>query len=132
MKNLYKYILITVGWISVAMGIIGIFVPVWPTTVFFIIAAWCFAKSSDRFYQWLINHPHFGKFIKDYRENRGMLLKSKIISIAMISIVIGTSAFFFTDKLWLRILLIAIAIGVIWHILSLNTIKKTLSTSEQI
>lgn len=122
-KKILKYILIGFGWIFVALGIIGIFVPLMPTTVFFILAAASFARSSDRFYSWLINHPRFGKFIKDYREKRGMPLKSKIIAVGMLYLTIGSSAYFFTDSLWIRLLLISIAIGVSTYILSLKTIR---------
>ncbi|MEW6195181.1 MAG: YbaN family protein [Bacteroidota bacterium] len=129
-RSIVNYLLIALGWICVVMGIIGIFVPVWPTTVFFLIAAWSFAKSSERFYSWLINHQKFGRFIRDYREHRGMQLKSKIIAVTMITFVIGSSAIFFTGELWLRIILVVIAAGVIWYILSLNTINKTVTTSD--
>ncbi len=122
-KKIYKYILIGFGWIFVALGIIGIFVPLMPTTVFFILAAGSFARSSDRFYSWLINHPRFGKFIKDYREKRGMPLKSKIIAVGMLYLTIGSSAYFFTDSLWVRLLLISIALGVSTYIVSLKTIR---------
>lgn len=123
-KIFYKYFLIALGWCFVAMGIIGIFVPIWPTTIFFILAAWCFAKSSDKFYNWLINHPRFGKFIRDYREHRGMPLKAKIIAVTMVIVAIGSSVFFFTQTMWVRILLVGIAFGVSGYILSLNTIKQ--------
>lgn len=123
-KIFYKYFLIALGWFFVAMGIIGIFVPIWPTTIFFILAAWCFAKSSEKFYNWLINHPRFGKFIRDYREHRGMPLKAKIIAVTMVIVAIGSSVFFFTQTMWVRILLVGIAFGVSGYILSLNTIKQ--------
>lgn len=123
-KIFYKYFLIALGWFFVAMGIIGIFVPIWPTTIFFILAAWCFAKSSEKFYNWLINHPRFGKFISNYREHRGMPLKAKIIAVTMVVVAIGSSVIFFTQTIWVRILLVGIALGVSGYILSLNTIRQ--------
>lgn len=123
-KIFYKYFLIALGWFFVAMGIIGIFVPIWPTTIFFILAAWCFAKSSEKFYNWLINHPRFGKFIRNYREHRGMPLKAKIIAVTMVVVAIGSSVIFFTQTMWIRILLVGIALGVSGYILSLNTIRQ--------
>lgn len=123
-KKFYKYILIGLGWFFVAMGIIGIFLPLMPTTIFFILAAALFARSSEKFYNWLINHPKFGKFIKNYREKRGMSLKSKIIAISMLFVAIGSSAYFFTEKIYVRILLIIIAIGVSSYIISLKTIRN--------
>ncbi|MBM4170397.1 MAG: DUF454 domain-containing protein [Ignavibacteria bacterium] len=129
-KSIYKYLLIAVGWIFVGLGVIGIFVPLMPTTIFFILAAASFAKSSERFYNWLINHPRFGKFIKDYREKKAMPLKSKIISISMMAIVITTSAFLFTQSIWIRILLFFILISVCIYIISLNTLKDEPSAQE--
>lgn len=126
LKKLYKYFLIGLGWIFVTLGIIGIFVPLMPTTIFFILAAASFARSSDRFYNWLINHPKFGKFIKDYREKRGMPLKSKVIAVAMLILAIGSSAYFFTEELIIRLVLILIAIGVSTYIISLKTIRDDL------
>lgn len=124
-KNIiYKYLLIAAGWIFVALGVIGIFLPLMPTTIFFILAAASFAKSSEKFYNWLIYHPRFGKFIRDYRENRGMPMRAKIIAISMIILSIGSSAIFFTEKTFVRVLLIITAIGVSSYIISLKTIKQ--------
>ncbi len=119
-----KYLLITAGWTFVSLGVIGIFLPLMPTTIFFILAAACFARSSEKFYDWLIYHPKFGKFIRDYRENRGMPLRAKIIAVSMVMLSIGSSAIFFTEKIYVRVILIVIAIGVTSYILSLKTIKK--------
>lgn len=124
-NKLYKYFLIALGWFLVALGIIGVFVPLMPTTIFFILAAACFARSSEKFYNWLIYHPKFGKFIRDYREHRGMPLKSKIIAVSMLLVSIGSSAVFFTEKIYVRIILAVIAIGVSSYIISLKTIKQT-------
>jgi hypothetical protein len=130
-SKVYKSFLAGLGWFFVALGVIGIFVPLMPTTIFFILAAACFAKSSERFYNWLINHPRFGKFIKDYREKRGMPLKSKITSISLMLIAIGSSAYFFTEKTWVRILLLGIAFGASLYIISLKTITtETESVKE--
>lgn len=106
------------------MGIIGIFLPLMPTTIFFILAAASFARSSEKFYNWLINHPKFGKFIKDYREKRGMPLKSKIIAISMLLLTIGSSAYFFTNSFLIRIILLVIALSVSLYIVSLKTLKS--------
>ncbi|AFN74081.1 hypothetical protein MROS_0840 [Melioribacter roseus P3M-2] len=122
MKSLYRRILIVFGWIFVGLGIIGIFLPLMPTTVFFILAAASFARSSEKFYNWLINHPRFGKIVKSYMEQRGIPRKSKIIAITMVILTIGSSAVFFTSSLTLRIILAIIAFGVIAYLLSLKTV----------
>ncbi len=133
MKNISikKYLLIAAGWAFVSLGVIGIFLPIMPTTIFFILAAACFARSSEKFYNWLIYHPKFGKFIRDYRENRGMPLRAKIIAVSMVIISIGSSAIFFTEIILVRIILIVIAVGVTTYILSLKTIKEVKPQFEE-
>lgn len=118
-----RILLIAAGWLNVGLGIIGIFLPVMPTTVFFLIAAACFAKSSEKFYWWLLNNKQFGKLIRDFREKRGMPLKSKVIAVSVLLIVIGYSAFFAVDSLIVKILLLMIGISVSIYLISLNTIR---------
>ena len=116
-----KAIFNILGFFFVGLGIIGIFVPLLPTTIFLIIAAYFFAKSSEKYYNWLITNKYFGKFIKDYREGKGVPLKAKTISITILWTTILYSIFFVVTEIWLKILLIVVAIGVSWHLLSLKT-----------
>jgi len=119
--RLKKYIYITLGFFFVGLGVLGIFVPLLPTTVFLLIAAYLFAKSSNKYYNWLITNKYFVKFIRDYREGKGVPLKVKTISLTALWVTILFSGFFVVKVLWLKLLLIAIAIGVSWHLLSLKT-----------
>ncbi|MCK9279546.1 MAG: YbaN family protein [Melioribacteraceae bacterium] len=112
------------GWIFVALGVIGIFLPIMPTTIFLILAAGCFARSSEKFYSWMINHKKFGPLIKNYLENRGMPRRAKIIAIAMLNVSIGSSILFFTDSLYVKIILLGIALGVTIYLLSLKTVPN--------
>lgn len=116
-----KIIFNILGFFFVGLGIVGIFIPLLPTTIFLIIAAYFFAKSSEKYYNWLISNKYFGKFIKDYREGKGVPLKAKTISITILWLTILYSVFFIVTVIWLKILLICIAIGVSWHLLSLKT-----------
>ena len=125
-----RLLLIIAGWFFVALGVIGIFLPVMPTTIFLIIASACFARSSEKFYNWLLNNKHFGKLIRDYREEKGMPLRAKAIAILMLNIAIGYSALFAVTILWVKILLFAIAIGVTVYILSLKTIRPKKITED--
>ena len=111
-----KILLIAAGTILIGISIIGIFIPILPTTPFVLLAAGLYAKSSIRFYNWLINNRILGKYIKNYREGKGIPLKVKIIAISILWITIGYSAIFAIDILWVRILLVLIAIGVTIHI----------------
>ena len=68
-----RYLLLAIGWLSVALGVIGIFLPVLPTTPFLLLAAACFVRSSRRFYIWLVTHPHLGPWIRDYLEGLSLI-----------------------------------------------------------
>jgi hypothetical protein len=118
LKKPVKILMIATGTFLIGVSIVGIFVPVLPTTPFLLLAAALYAKSSRRFYNWLINNRILGRYIKNYREGKGIPLKIKIIAISILWITIGYSAIFAMDILWVRILLILIAIGVTIHIAS--------------
>ena len=119
-----QILLITTGTFFVGVGIVGIFMPILPTTPFLLISAALYARSSKRFYNWLINNRIFGKFIKDYREGKGIPLRLKIITIILLWITIGCSAVFAVDILWVRIVLIIIAVGVTIHIIRIKPVNK--------
>ena len=118
---LLKWILITMGTIFVGIGIIGIFIPILPTTPFLLLAAACYARSSTRFYNWLINNKLIGTYIKNYREGKGVPLKVKVFTILLLWITILFSVFFILLISWIKIILIIIAIGVTIHILTIKT-----------
>ena len=71
------------GSLSVGMGVIGIFVPGWPTTIFLIIASYFYIRSSEKLYNWLLNNKILGIYLKNYYSGKGMPLKAKIFSILM-------------------------------------------------
>jgi uncharacterized membrane protein YbaN (DUF454 family) len=112
------------GFFSLAIGTVGIFIPLLPTTPFLLLSAACFIRSSDRLYAWLINHRLFGNYIRNYREHRALTKLSKIITLFILWVTISYTAFFALPKLAIQILLISIALGVTYHILSLKTIRK--------
>jgi uncharacterized membrane protein YbaN (DUF454 family) len=119
-----RYFLIALGWVFVALGVIGIFLPVMPTTIFLILAAACFARSSEKFYTWLIEHKTLGKFIRDYREKRGMPLKAKLVAILLLNLSIGYSSFFVVESLIAKILLLGVALSVTLYLISLKTLRE--------
>lgn len=118
-----RWLLTGLGIIFTLLGFIGIFIPVLPTTPFILLAAACFFRSSDKFYKMLNEHPRFGKYIRNYREKKGIPLKGKIMAMATMWPTILTSAYFFVNPVWLKIILIIIATGVTIHIMSFKTIK---------
>ena len=97
-----KALLVACGTIAVALGVIGIFVPLMPTTVFLLLAAACYARSSDRFYQRLIENRWLGSYIRNSREGRGMTRRQKMSTLAMLWVGIGASAIWSVDALWIR------------------------------
>lgn len=123
-SKLIKGILIVTGTFFLGLGIIGIFLPILPTTPFLLLAAACYARSSKRFYDWLLNNKWFGSYIKNYREGKGIPLKVKILSITFLWITIIFSAFFIVTILFVRIILIIIAIGVTIHIITIRTLNR--------
>jgi hypothetical protein len=122
MKNLIlNKILIGLGTIFLLIGIIGIFIPILPTTPFLLLTAACYAKGSKKFYNWLINNKWFGEYIKNYTERRGIPLSVKIISIIIFWITIVFSTFIIVSNLFIQIILIIVAIGITIHILTIIT-----------
>ena len=119
-----QILLITLGTFFVGVGIAGIFIPILPTTPFLLISAALYAKSSTRFYNWLINNRIFGQYIKNYREGKGIPLRLKIITITLLWITIGCSAIFAVYILWVRIMLVIIAAGVTVHVIRIRPKKK--------
>lgn len=118
-----KWFYLILGTISTGLGFLGIFLPLLPTTAFLLLAAWCYARSSERFYNWLLNNRLFGKYITSYLEGRGVPVRTKVWSLVLLWITILASAIFFVDNIYIRILLIAIAIGVSIHIITLPSFK---------
>ncbi len=119
MKILYT----TLGFISLGIGCVGIVVRGLPTTPFVLLAASLFAKSSERWYNWLISNRLFGKFIEQYAREKGMSLKMKIISISMMWTMITISALTFKS---LHMKLFLVGMGIIGTIVMgfvLKTIK---------
>ena len=126
-NQLFRWILIIAGTIFLGFGIIGIFLPILPTTPFLLLSAACYARSSQRFYNWLMNNKWFGNYIKNYREGRGVPLKFKIFTISLLWITILTSIYFIINNFWIEIILIMIAIGVTIHIITIKTYKHKIS-----
>lgn len=122
--RLIRGILVLAGTCFLVLGIMGIFLPLLPTTPFLLLAAACYARSSKRFYDWLLNNRWFGSYIKNYREGRGISLKLKIVTLALLWGTITYSAFFVVDEFYWRIILLVIAVGVTIHILKTRTLKQ--------
>jgi uncharacterized membrane protein YbaN (DUF454 family) len=119
--NTFNYILIAFGSIFVALGVIGIFIPVLPTTPFLLLAAICYGKGSKKLYTWLMEHRALGKFIRDYRNGQGIPVKSKIYALVILWVSITSCVIFFIKPPVLRVMIVTIASIVTAYILSLKT-----------
>ncbi len=122
--NWLKLMLILAGTIFVGLGIMGIFLPVLPTTPFLLLAAACYAKSSQKFYYWLMNNRWFGVYIRNYRQKKGMPLRIKLLTVALLWLTILLSVIFALQSLTVKLILLLIAVGVSMHIFSIKTLKE--------
>ena len=122
-SKFYRYLYLLSGFLLVGIGVIGIFLPILPTTIFLILASACFVKSSPQANEWLRNHKILGAYIKNYQDKSGLTIKAKVFNVALLWIMILSSAYFFTEELFIKLLLLAIAIGVTIHLLMVKTKK---------
>ncbi|MEM5775593.1 MAG: YbaN family protein [Anaerolineaceae bacterium] len=128
--NIKKIVYIGLGLFFVALGAIGAVLPVMPTTVFLLLAAYFFGRSSDRLYGWLIRSRWLGDYIRHYREGTGITRRKKIETIVLLWISLTLGAIFVMHTWWGRGLLLAVAIGVSWHILAIKTAVEAEKTVE--
>ncbi|MBT2641265.1 YbaN family protein [Bacillus sp. ISL-41] len=117
-----KAILITIGTLSITLGVIGIVVPLLPTTPLILLGAACYVKASDELYQKLIRNKWLGSYIKDFREKNGITLKNKVLSLSLMWISILGTILIFEINFWLAAVLIVIAVTVSAYILSFDSI----------
>jgi len=106
------------------LGIIGIVLPVLPTTPFLLLTAYCYDRGSERLHEWLMNNRVFGGYIRNYSEGRGIPLRAKITAISALWVTMGISAYLFMPWPWVRILLIIIAAVVTIHLIRLPTFRR--------
>lgn len=119
-----KILLVVFGWFFLGLGIVGIFLPVLPTTPFVLLSAACFLKSSSRLHSWITNHRLFGHIINDYANNRSVAPRTRIVAIIFLWLSIGFSAVFITDNTIVRIILFLIAIAVTIHLALLKANRR--------
>ena len=116
-KNaMMRWLFFVMGFVFVGLGIIGIVTPGFPTTVFILLAGYCWAKSSQRFYDWLLRHKLFGKMLIDWQERRAMPRFAKYMAWGMMC---ASSVFLFyrlpADKLWVGAVVSGICLAIsVW------------------
>ncbi len=122
-----KWLLLPAGILAVGLGVVGAFVPLLPTTPFLLLAAACFARSSDRHYEWLLNHRWMGAYVRNYREHRATTRRVKVVTLALLWGSIGYASIVVADGWVVRTLLLSVAVGVTIHVLSLRVVTGDMS-----
>ena len=125
-KTIQNKIIFIGGTITLILGIIGIFLPILPTTPFLLLSAAAYAKSSSKFHHWLLNNKILGSYIRNYREGLGMPLKMKFFTLSLLWIMI-IIAMIIVPILLVQIMLLIIAIAVTVHIISIRPKKDSTS-----
>ena len=119
-----KLFLVSLGTLSLIIGVIGIFIPLLPTTPFLLLAAACYIRGSKKVYNWLIKNKWLGEYIKNYQDGKGVPFKVKIITIIVLWLSIIISLILFVSNFIIQIILLIIAIGVTIHIVKIKTIDR--------
>ena len=113
-----RTILISLGWLCVGLGFVGVFVPGIPTTIFLIIALWAFTKSSEKLRHWLLNHKRFGPILHNWQEHKVVPRRAKILMVVLMSLAV-ILFYYSLQSLILTIGLIIILVSVAIYVISL-------------
>jgi len=126
-----KYLFLFLGFLFAVIGFIGVVVPGLPTTVFMIMAASCFAKSSPRFERWILNLPVVGAMVRDHRSGLGMPRRAKVIAISMMAVATVLSIVFAIDQLGIRFVVGVVGSVGVWYVgIRVPTREKVLQNRE--
>ncbi len=121
MKVMDKSLWIFGGTVCVGLGVLGLFLPVLPTTPFLLLAAFCYGRGSKRFYHWLEDHSWFGGYIRNYREGHGIPLMQKMLTILLLWLTVGVTIGFVAITWWLKVILAVVAVSVTIHLVTIKT-----------
>lgn len=131
-KNRLKKTLYNVaGTVALLLGIVGIFLPLLPTTPFLLLASACYMRGSDRMHHWLMNQRHLGPYLRSYQQGRGIPLRAKITALALMWTSL-TVSMWFVPLPWVRALLLIPGIAVTIYLLRMRTLDPKASALDQI
>ncbi len=116
-----RVVFLSLGFVCVGLAGLGIALPVLPTTPFLLLAAFLFARSSPRVHSWLVSNRVFGSYLRNYYEGRFMRPLHKAVTLALLWVSLGLTAWLVVSALWVRILLGVVALGVTVHLLTLRS-----------
>ena len=120
--DIRKALLIFAGTLCVGLGVLGMFLPLMPTTVFLLLAAYCYSHSSVKFHNCLLSNRWLGSYIKNYKGGKGISVRQKVSTIIMLWLSISFSMWM-VGGFWINILLAAIAVGVTVHLVMIKTYR---------
>ena len=124
--SIKKIVFITLGCICLALGTVGVVLPILPTVPFYLATAFCFANSSERLHNWFVNTGLYKKHLQSYVEKRGMLLKTKISIITTVTLLMGFGFFMMARKsIWVPCIILAVVwvCHIIYFVSGVKTIK---------
>ena len=124
MSRIHRPLLIAFGLLFVGLAVLGMFLPVLPTTPLLLLALACFARSSERLHGWLLSHRVFGPFLKHWQETRSMPRRAKIGAVVSIVVVGGASVLFFVEGIELKLAVTAILFIPITIVLSVDSTES--------
>lgn len=131
-NKLKRVIWFLAGTTCLALGAIGVVLPILPTTPFLLVAAACYCKSSERAYRWLLENKWFGEYIRNYKEGKGIPKRTKIVTLSLLWVTISFSIVFALPRILpemlilpMQLAMIAVAVAVSVHILKLSTFRRT-------
>lgn len=127
LSSFNKKALVLAGHSFVGLGILGMILPLMPTTVFLLLAATCYAKSSPKFHNWLHTNKYFGKYLKNYQEKKGITLPVKVYTSLFLWLSILFSIYTIRNNsnfIYITILLVIIAAAVTIHLFTIKTYKE--------
>ena len=120
-QKLVRVLFFVAGSIFLALGAIGVALPVLPTTPFLLLALACYCRSSERMTYWMLNNKYFGNYIRNYKEGKGIPLKTKLFAITILWITLVYSAIFIIPILIAQVILFGVAVAVTLHLIRLPT-----------
>jgi uncharacterized membrane protein YbaN (DUF454 family) len=128
-SRISRVLYFSIGWVCVGLGSLGVVVPGLPTTIFFIVAASCFARSSPRFERWVLDLPRIGPMVRDHRAGLGMPRRAKVIALAMMWVSIAVSAWFLRNRPPIvAVVVLAAVVGTVYICWRVPTRERVLAT----
>ncbi|MCL1994309.1 MAG: YbaN family protein [Spirochaetes bacterium] len=128
--TILKLLLLAAGFLCIGLGTVGIFLPVLPTTPFYLLATYCFAKSSERFHRWFTGTGLYKKHLESFANNRSMTLKTKLTILIPVTLMLTVAAIT-VDVFAMRIVIAALLLAKYWYfIFKIKTVKPVKVEAE--